>query len=141
MAKRGRYSRVDTKKLQRIARQLPQRLDAVGRKAAAEMVADVVGSFGTSPPGVTYQLYSPRRTHVASVAGYPPNSDTGALRASIEWETAGKLRYAVLAGTEYAAWLEFGTRDMAARPFLTPVFDEWRARKLRDLLKNEGLFD
>lgn len=58
-------------------------------------------------------------THRASAPGEPPASDTGRLVASIRWEfTGSKLSIRVIAGTEYAAYLEFSTKFMAARPFL-----------------------
>lgn len=57
-----------------------------------------------------------------SAPGMPPNTKTGLLRASI---TTRQVTYAEswAYGTNvgYAKFLEFGTRKMAARPFLFPV--------------------
>lgn len=58
-------------------------------------------------------------SHRASAPGEPPASDTGRLVSSIRWEfTGSRLAIRVIAGTEYAAYLEFGTSIMASRPFL-----------------------
>lgn len=60
--------------------------------------------------------------------------DTGSHRNSIGWtmtdETAGELT----AASEYAAYLEFGTRKMDARPHMVPGFEAAKAM-LRDLLR------
>lgn len=74
-----------------------------------------------SPQGRTYELYSPRRTHMASAPGYPPNMNTGRLSGSITVHDSGKYTAEVIAGAEYSAYLEFGTRKMAARPFMQPA--------------------
>jgi HK97 gp10 family phage protein len=50
--------------------------------------------------------------------------DTGRLRASITWRLGNDSRGLVgIVGTsvEYAPYLEFGTRYMAAQPFLRPA--------------------
>lgn len=57
-----------------------------------------------------------------SAPGEPPGVDTGALQRSITVQQVGHLRYVVAVGTEYAAYLEYGTSNMAARPFLLPAF-------------------
>jgi hypothetical protein len=40
---------------------------------------------------------------------------------SIQVESQGDLQQAILAGAEYSAALEFGTPNMAARPFMMPM--------------------
>lgn len=139
MAKRPIEITVDTRRLNEVAKMLPTELDAAGRKAAADMSADIILSFGTSPGGKKYPRG--KRYHIASKPGYPPNVDTGALRASIGWQGVGRLRWMIYAGTEYADILEFGSKKTAPRPFMTPVFNEWARTKLIDLLRREGLFD
>jgi HK97 gp10 family phage protein len=62
--------------------------------------------------------------HTASKAGFPPNSDTGRLVQSIQYELDLSEGSAVV-GTNLddGAHLEFGTSDMSARPWLKPAFD------------------
>lgn len=59
--------------------------------------------------------------HVASKEGFPPNSDTGQLVQSIDVQPE---KDSVIVGTnlKYGAWLEFGTNNMGARPWLAPAF-------------------
>ena len=71
-----------------------------------------------------------RRTvpHTASAPGEAPASDTGRLVNSVstELETTA-LTATVSAGSglvKYARALEFGTRTMAARPFLFPALEK-----------------
>ena len=79
-----------------------------------------------SPNGVTYEKYNPRRSHVASAPGNPPNTDTGRLVGSIRAVMSGTPTAYVDALADYAVHLEFGTRNMAARPFMTPAVEAER---------------
>ena len=81
-----------------------------------------------SPGGVTYEKYNPRRSHVASAPGQPPNTDTGRLAGSIRAVESGTPTAYVDALADYAAHLEFGTRNMAARPFMTPAVEAEREK-------------
>lgn len=61
--------------------------------------------------------------HQASAPGEAPASDTGRLVASIRTEYENNnLVGRVVASTNYAAHLEFGTQRMQPRPFLRPAF-------------------
>ncbi len=79
-----------------------------------------------SAVGDTYKKYAPRREHTASAPGSPPNTDTGRLAGSIRAVETGTPNAEVVAGAEYAPHLEFGTRNMAARPFMTPAVEQER---------------
>ena len=60
--------------------------------------------------------------HVASLAGYPPNGDTGFLAFSTQPTRRVKNGVThVVVGASYAKALEFGTRRMRRRPFVTPA--------------------
>jgi len=77
--------------------------------------------------GIVYQKSSPERTHRASAAGEAPATDTGRLANSIVANIDGKTAE-VIADTEYAAWLEFGTQNMEARPFMVPAMEKERPK-------------
>lgn len=125
--------RLDTKVLDEIIRNTPEQCDKLLRAAAEGIVNDIKVSFNTSPAGRTYG------GHVASQPGYPPNVDTGALRASMNWQAEGDLRYVVSDGVEYGYWLEEGTDKMQPRPFVQPVFREWRRTRFVRLARNMGI--
>jgi hypothetical protein len=121
MARSGITVRTNFSRLDRLIRQAEQKGDDALRAAAQEITNDIVQSFGTSP----------------SSPGDPPGVDTGALRASMRWEKVRPLHYEIMDGVEYGAHLELGTSKMAARPFFTPVLEEWRARKFARFMSNQ----
>lgn len=133
-----RITRKDTRRLQELARNSPERIREAGEAIATEMLNDIVLSFNTSPDGETYRRGGIE--HVASQEGYPPNVDTGTLRASMRWARTGAFRWEISDGVEYGIFLELGTENMAPRPFVSPVFEEWRARRLASFLRSFGLF-
>lgn len=64
--------------------------------------------------------------HKASAPGEYPQTDTGRLVSSVAIEpaTANVLVGRVGTNLEYGPWLEFGTRNMAPRPWLNPSFEK-----------------
>lgn len=111
-----------------------QRLLEIDRRVTADLGRDLAqalalyvegqakAKMGTGRPGRPYRRGA--RIHTASAPGSPPAIDTGALRASIHTEQAGAATFLVADGVEYGAHLEFGTRKMAARPFMQPAIDD-----------------
>lgn len=85
--------------------------------------------------GRTYKVPGTRRTYTASSPGKPPASRTGELRGSVKIEirSSGK-KLTGLVGTEkkYGPMLEFGTKNMKARPWLKPSFER-AIPKLREI--------
>jgi HK97 gp10 family phage protein len=47
---------------------------------------------------------------------------TGYLRSSIQSRHLGESEWEVTVGASYGVYVEYGTRKMAAQPFLTPAF-------------------
>lgn len=85
--------------------------------------------------GEVYDISGPpQRTHQASAPGEPPMSDTGRLASSIENRVDGLTGY-VFTRVKYGNHLEFGTRKMAARPWLFPSVEENAAQFRRDLME------
>lgn len=52
--------------------------------------------------------------------------DTGRLRASITTRDSGPLTWEVYTNVEYAPYVEYGTRYMAAQPFARPAYERRR---------------
>jgi hypothetical protein len=62
------------------------------------------------------------RLHRASAPGQAPASDHGDLVGSIRVEhKPGSMTAMVIAGTNYAKRLEFGTPHLSPRPFMAPA--------------------
>ncbi len=64
--------------------------------------------------------------------------DTGTLRNSIQAEPEGEHTWIVAPHTEYAEHLEYGTRHMAAQPYMTPAAEAERPiflSRMKDVLK------
>lgn len=97
----------------------------VGRAANLVRNTAVTSINQGAKSGVVYEKYNPRRTHRASAPGEPPATDTGYLVSNIftNIDTDG-LGASVESRAEYSSYLEFGTENMAARPFLQPALEE-----------------
>ena len=79
--------------------------------------------------------------HIASAAGEPPASDTGFLARSISFsveENKGEVIGMVKASAPYAAYLEFGTRNIAPRPYMQPALEQNKP-KIRKMFQEGGL--
>lgn len=62
--------------------------------------------------------------------------DTGTLKRSIRLEIRdSELTAEVAATTDYAAYVEYGTRFMLAQPYMRPAFQQQEGKFLRDLRK------
>lgn len=101
------------------------------QKGALLLKREIVKELSKKGTGRTYELYKPRRTHVASAEGQPPAVDFGRLKASIEEEVEKELfTWIARVGTNLKVgrekWnlgilLEFGTSKIEARPFFRPA--------------------
>ena len=104
---------------------------SVVRNIIASGVQDTMNTAKTS----IQQHQSKGRTygkHTASVAGNPPNSDTGFLASNIFMVLdADKFGGAVESRADYSGFLEFGTSKMGARPYLQPALEENRPKIIR----------
>lgn len=92
--------------------------------------------------GKIYEKYNPRRTHQASAPGQSPATDTGFLVSNIKHKTVQRngqdLEMVVASSAPYSDFLEFGTRNMAERPFLQPSLDE-SAKNIQKIFASESL--
>lgn len=81
------------------------------------------------------------RTHRASAPGEAPANDFGFLAQSLKIEVTQKLVVDLRALAPYAVHLEYGTRKMAARPFLRPAAEKagQRSREIFDAYISEAL--
>ena len=108
---------VDTRHLDGINSQ--KMAKAVVQKMAQDSQTEVVMNFSSSSP---------------SSPGETPGVDTGNLKNKTVAEPRGALTWALVIGTEYAVDLEYGTRKMAARPFVLPAINRMMKNLPDDLL-------
>jgi hypothetical protein len=121
---------LNDRKLKDLIRTAPDKAENAIQYAALDGQRYVMQSFGTGARGRTYRRR--RKYHVASAAGSPPAVDTGALKNSISIEKPARFRRYIVVGVEHGMHLEFGTVNMAARPFMRPMA-EWLRGNMRRL--------
>lgn len=121
------YSRETTKGLRRAI----SRAVTMVQKTAVESIQQGAKS------GILYRKYNPNRVHRASAAGEPPASDTGFLANNIlfQIDTDG-LAGSVDSRAGYSSYLEFGTRTLAARPFMQPALEQ-NKNKIKAMIASE----
>lgn len=81
-----------------------------------------------------------KRMVVASKEGQPPNTDTGRLVRSIKARKTGAREASVgIFGQDapYGKYLEYGTANMGARPFMRPAYENKKSI-IKDKLKTLG---
>ena len=96
--------------------------------------------------GKTYQLYDPKRIHVASKGGEAPATDTGFLVSQITTNTfviGASVIGQIVSAAPYSKWLEFGhpARDgsfVEARPFMQPALEQ-NKKKIKEIFIREGI--
>lgn len=140
-AKTGIKWTIDTRELDSLIKGLPNQIDNWLAQVCEEILLDIVMSFGSGPPGRRYRRRKGTRGrwHTASSPGFPPNVDIGTLQASLYWYKVKPGLYRVSDQVEYGIYLELGTENMIKRPFVAPVFEEWRNGKLAESGARAGL--
>lgn len=94
-----------------------------------------------SRTGRTYKVPGTSRTYTASAPGEPPAQASGELRQSVSTAVVGegkKLIGLVGSDSKHAAPLEFGTRRMAARPWLRISWEK-SLDKIKSILSRKWL--
>src|SRR5690625_4839803 len=127
------------KTLSELSGKYEQEAGRLVNRAAQNVRNNAISLIRTPSMGHTDGQYTPfYKTHTASAPGDAANIDTGRLVNSLTVTRSGSTSAEVLANVEYAAYLEVGTRHMAARPFMTPAVEQERPnyeRGLRELTK------
>tara|TARA_R100001015_G_C4529679_1_gene96447 strand:+ start:239 stop:676 length:438 start_codon:yes stop_codon:yes gene_type:complete len=100
------------------------------RVSSNEVRNEAITSITQNPrAGGTVTRYNPKRTIRISKEGDAPASDTGFLASNIHLIIDGDgLGASVESRAEYSVFLEFGTKDMRARPFLQPALEKGKRK-------------
>lgn len=101
---------------------ISRQLNLIVNAAALESVNDVKKAI-QGPPKTGRKYQRGTVVHQASAPGQAPATDTGFLVSSIYNEDRGYLTKAIGSRLEYAFYLEFGTRKIAARPSWVPAVE------------------
>jgi HK97 gp10 family phage protein len=112
--------------LDSVMKQIDETVKARMNEAVNTVRNHAVETLSGSRSGKTYRVPGTKVTYTASAPGEPPAVQTGELRQSISTEIEGEGRDIVgMVGTDKKQGLmtEFGTRNMAPRPWLRPSFE------------------
>lgn len=90
--------------------------------------------------GKVYEKYNPRRSHRSSAQGETPASDTGFLASNIVVSKIddSDLSISIESRASYSIFLEFGTQNMKARPFMFPALEENKPKIRRMFGQTKG---
>lgn len=123
-----RFKVTNSSRIERQLRNIPAARQAAVQRAVtigAERVrgqAALLIQQGPPRSGRAYQIAG--KTHIASAPGEPPKTRSGRLAGSIFVRPEdGGMAASVGTNIEYGRYLEFGTKKMAARPWLFPTFE------------------
>lgn len=136
MSVKVKVKNIGKEKLKKYERTLESKLKQV-MSASGDLIRNeaIQSIMSGAKSGRTYEKYNPRRTHTASADGQPPASDTGFLVSNItkNIKMSGH-EVEVESKANYSKFLEFGTQNMRARPFMFPALEKNKPR-IRRLLK------
>lgn len=100
---------------------------------------EAIKSIRTSSGGDMAFRYGPKRVVRVSKPGDAPNTDFGTLIKSIGWNIdETNMIGEVGTNLEYGKHLEFGTQNMAARPWLQPALERARPQLVKIFRKGRG---
>lgn len=97
------------------------------KKATLVVYSEAVRSIRDTSQGEKETRYNPKRQVTVSKPGDAPNNDTGTALKSVGWDIdEAELVSEVGTGLGYLKDLEFGTKNVAARPWLFPALERVR---------------
>ncbi len=94
------------------------------QEATLEIHRTAIELIEANTDGRAMVRYNPKRRVFVSDPGDPPNTDTGRLVQSIQFDFENDgFTGRVGTNLRYGAWLEFGTRTMEPRPWLSTAIE------------------
>jgi HK97 gp10 family phage protein len=113
--------KVDTTVLDRVIRELPNRVEYVGRKMAFRIEASAKQRAPVDTGALRASIY----TATQKFSGYAGAAAKAKGRATEEHPApSGNVIAVVGPCVEYSEYVEFGTHKMGAQPYLTPAVEE-----------------
>lgn len=110
---------IDTGELDRFLADFPEALARAQKRALEGIGAEAASLAGRAfrSESLRPEPWAPRKPSKHD-DGHPLLIRSGALRQSVGWRLEGAGAVAVGSDREYAAYHQFGTKNMPARPFL-----------------------
>jgi len=125
----GTYAKFDDRRYVYANRLVPAIMSRFSRvvRTHAEMIRDHMKANMEKPKHGRVYIRPGGRKHIASAPGEAPAIDTGKLHKSvkIKYQQAGLLAVIGTSTTDYAGFLEHGTRKIKPRPFGQPAHDAY----------------
>lgn len=111
------------------AADLNENIELAIKQCGEKIRSDIQYNMAHTPRNMERTYYTNNKTtgHHPSLPDNPPAPDTGNLRESIRYEVhkEGKEVYGIVGSTQkdpnYAVYTEYGTKNMAPRPWLRPA--------------------
>lgn len=133
------------KKAQRAADSFEENRNSAVKEATLRIHEEAVRIVSENANGTPAVRYGPKRNVSVSKPGNAPHTDTGRLRQSIKFNYKDGVGQ-VGSNLKYAAHLEFGTEDVAPRPWLSTavsdtskevaeIFQKWFNKAMKELKK------
>lgn len=111
---------------------------AAVKKATSDVAARAKTKMAETKSGKVYKRKG-GKTHQASAPGEAPAIDDGDLAGSFEEKMVEKMVGEVKVTSDHAAYLELGTKYIAARPSLIPALEEVKPSLIEALEKLENV--
>lgn len=93
-----------------------------------EVIYDKTPKLSAEMSALIAEIVEAAALQCEALAKFLAPADTGFLRSSIQAGPESALIWIVKIGAEYAIFIEFGTVNMSARPFIVPAVEHVRPR-------------
>lgn len=103
-----------------------------------KVVKDITGKLNREMHARASELVLETAQEIETGAKVRAPVDTGFLRSSIQSRRESELVGEAKVGAEYGAYVEYGTRHTAPRPFFTPAFESAKPEFYRKAAKILG---
>jgi len=110
------------KAFQKLDKSFEKNRNMAVKEATLALHGEAIKIVSANEGGKIGVRYNPKRVVTVSKPNTPPHTDTGQLRKSIKFNYKDGVGE-VGSNLKYAAWLEFGTVDMAPRPWLSTAVE------------------
>lgn len=98
-------------------------------------MSEVLGKFANANSNIKSNLGIALKNNAEEIKRSAVGSapvDTGFLKSNINTSYPSDLKAEIKAGATYAGYVEYGTRKMAAQPFMRPAIEKQQSKMQKD---------